>query len=369
MGNANSAIRKGAWLALCTSAALVAPWSPVQAGRPIQEHRIADPQGEIEIVNVAGSVEVIGWSKGEVDVSGTAGADVERVDVAGTPNHTSIHVVSRSSHSWGSDGEARLVVHVPAGSAVTATLVSADFKVSGVLGDLKLQAVSGTVSGDSGGNIRAGTISGDVKLTARAAKSIEIKTISGDVHLVGGGGDVVITTISGSATADLGDVSRGRFKTVSGDVAASLSLMPDGQIEGESVSGNLGFKFFGEPAAEFDVQSLSGGIANCFGPKPVEAEYGPGSRLQFTNGEGRGRVRVNTKSGEVRLCDKGAKRPKGANDAKGANDTERANDGEGASESKVPSSAYVPKRSNGSAGTVLAVARVRKCPWSVPYVF
>jgi hypothetical protein len=41
----------------------------------------------------------------------------------------------------GSDAEAHLVVHVPSKSSITATLVSADFKVAGVLGDLKLQSV------------------------------------------------------------------------------------------------------------------------------------------------------------------------------------------------------------------------------------
>ena len=63
-----------------------------------------------------------------------------------------------------------------------ATLVSADFKVAGVSGDLKLQTVSGQLSGDAGGDVRAGTVSGDVRLTARAAKIIEVKTISGDIH-------------------------------------------------------------------------------------------------------------------------------------------------------------------------------------------
>jgi hypothetical protein len=53
------------------------------------------------------------------------------------------------------------------------------------------------------------------------------------------------------------------------------------------------------------VQSFSGDIKNCFGPKPVESHYGPGSRLQFSNGDGRARVQINTKSGNVQLCVKG----------------------------------------------------------------
>jgi DUF4097 and DUF4098 domain-containing protein YvlB len=285
--------------------AIAVPWSLVHARRAIEEHRAAQLQGEVEIINVSGKVEVDGWDRSEVEVTGSAGDNVERVDVLSAGNRTTVRVVTRSTRSWGVDGEANLIVHVPAKSAVTATLVSADFKVAGVAGDLKVQTVSGQLSGDAGGDVRAGTVSGDVRLTARAAKTIEIKTISGDIHLTGGGGDVDITTVSGSTTLELADVARARFKSVSGDLTAALALLADGQIESESVSGDVSFKFSSAPAAEFDVQSFSGDINNCFGPKPLESRYGPGSRLSFTNGEGHANVRISTKSGDVRLCVKG----------------------------------------------------------------
>ncbi len=292
-------------IAICALASLLVPWSLVHAGRTIEERRAADPRGEIEIVIVSGKLEVDGWDRSEIEVSGTAGDNIERVDVTGTGNRTSIHVVSRSSHAWGSDDEARLVVHVPAKSAVTVTLVSTDFKTAGVLGDLKLQSVSGNLSGDAGGDVHATTVSGEVRLNARAAKAIEIRTISGDVQLTGGGGEVDFSTVSGKANIELAEIKRGRFKSVSGDMKATLALAPDGQIEGESVSGDLSLMFAAAPAAEFDVQSFSGDIKNCFGPKAAESRYGPGSRLQFTNEDGHARVRINTKSGDVRLCIKG----------------------------------------------------------------
>ncbi len=294
----------GSGIMVCAIAAFV-PWSLVHAGRTIEERRPADPQGEVEIVNVSGKIEVTGWDRSEVEVRGSVGEGVERVDVMSGGTRTSIHVVSRAMHGWGSDGEAHLVIHVPARSMVSASLVSADFNTSGLTGDLKLQAVSGNVSGEAGGDIRASTVSGDVRLTAHAAKTVEIKTISGDIQLMGGVGDVDITTVSGSATLELGEVSRGRFKAVSGDLTAQLAVAPDAQIEGESVSGDVSMTFAGSPAAQFDVQSFAGDIKNCFGPKAAESRYGPGSRLQFKNGEGHAQVQIRTKSGDVRLCAKG----------------------------------------------------------------
>ena len=79
-------------------------------------------------------------------------------------------------------------------------------------------------------------------------------------------------------------------------------MVADGRFEGESVSGNLVVKLAGTPAADFDVQSVSGNISNCFGPKPKEAQYGPGSRLAFKSGEGNAQVQIETKSGNVSLC-------------------------------------------------------------------
>ncbi|HEY3655073.1 MAG TPA: DUF4097 family beta strand repeat-containing protein [Steroidobacteraceae bacterium] len=293
---------------LCAVGALVVPWSVVHAGKTILEHLSVDPQGSIEIVNVAGSVDLSGWDRPEIEVTGTSGDKVERVDVTTSGTHSSVRVVSHSGSSWGDANEAHLTIHVPAKSAITATLVSADLKLKNLQGEMKLQTVSGDVSGEVGGDLHAATVSGNVRLKAPAAKVIEVKTISGDIRLSGGGeaagSEVEITTISGNAEVELASLKRGRFKSVSGDLTVGFTLAEEGQIEGESVSGSQRFNFASVPAAEFDVQSLSGDISNCFGPKPLQSRYGPGSRLAFKNGEGKGHVRIETKSGDVRLCAK-----------------------------------------------------------------
>jgi hypothetical protein len=212
--------------------------------------------------------------------------------------------VSRSGPSWGDANEAHLTIHVPSKSAITATLVSADLKLKNLQGQMKLQTVSGEVSGEVGGDLHATTVSGSVRVKAPAANSIEVRTISGDIQISGGGGEVEITTISGDAEVELASLKRGRFKSVSGDLTVGFTLAAEGRIEGESVSGSQRYNFASVPAAEFDVQSLSGDISNCFGPKPLQSRYGPGSRLAFKNGEGKGHVRIETKSGDVHLCAK-----------------------------------------------------------------
>jgi hypothetical protein len=293
-------VRSRLWLMGCALGAMIVPWAVVHAGKPIHEHSSVDPQGSIEIVTVAGRVELAGWDRPEIDVTGTAGDGVERIDVTTSGTHSSIHVVSRSGLTWGNGREANLMVHVPAKSAISVSAVSADLLLKGLQGDVTLQTVSGDVSGEVGGDLHANTVSGDVRLATPAANRIEVKTVSGDLRLSGGGGEVEITTISGDMKLDLKSLKRGRFKSVSGDLTAGFAFAADGQIEAESVSGTLTFNFATAPGADFDVQSFSGDISNCFGPKPVESRYGPGSRLTFKNGGGR--VHIETKSGDVRLC-------------------------------------------------------------------
>ncbi len=291
------------WLNVVASLSAALLCSPARA-RAVEERHAADPQGHVEIVNVAGSVDLVGWDRPEIEVSGDVGDRVERVDVTTSGRSTSVHVVVQSGGSWGGSGEAHLAIRIPAKSAVSVSLVSASLKLSGIQGDVQLQTVSGDVSGDAGGDLHASTVSGDVGLAAHAANAIDIKTISGDITVSGGGGAVEITTVSGSAKVALDTLTRGRFKSVSGDMSVALTLAPDAQFDGDSISGSLRFEFAGLPNGEFDVQSITGSIENCFGPKPTESKYGPGSHLEFRNGDGHAHVRVETKSGDVRLCTK-----------------------------------------------------------------
>ena len=270
--------------------------------RPVAAQQAADPTGTVEIINVAGSVEVTGWNEPLVDVSGTMGDKVERVEVSGGGSHTTVRVVLPSGTSWMGDSSAHLKIKVPHGSSVEVSLVSADLAVSAIDGNQKLQTVSGDISGTAGGNLQINTVSGDVRMTTHDDHALQIKTISGDLNVSGADGDVQVKTVSGDAQLTLGSLTSARIESVSGDVLVSSTLAPTGQFDASSISGDLHVKFAAQPDADIDVQSFSGDISNCFGPKPTEEHYGPGSRLNFRSGKGGGKVHLETKSGDVSVC-------------------------------------------------------------------
>ncbi len=299
-------------MAIAVAGAVLATlaWPVAAATRSVDEHRPAEANGQVEIQNVAGRVEVLGWDKAEVAVTGTLGADVERLDVTSAGSRTSVHVVMHESHGinigWNDGGEAKLVVHVPAGSSLTATLVSADLSVSGVAGNQELHTVSGDIKASVQREVRVQTVSGDVHLTAGAeSRLLDVKTVSGDLSVAGGAGEVTIRTVSGDGALTLGTLNRALVNTVSGDFTITAGLAADGRFEAESVSGDFRIQFAGGvPPAAYDLQSFSGDLSTCFGHKAAHEGYGPGSRLTFQEGAGSARVRVDTKSGDVTLCSK-----------------------------------------------------------------
>jgi DUF4097 and DUF4098 domain-containing protein YvlB len=272
------------------------------ATRSVDQHQAADPAGTVEIINVAGSVQVTGWDKAEVAVSGTMGEKVDRVELTGSGKHTTVRVVLPNGNSWGGDGAADLTVQVPRGSAIDVSLVSADLKVGGVTGAQQLRTVSGDITADGGGSARVNTISGKVTLGVADGAAANVKSISGNLALKGAGGEVSIETVSGDGRLTLGELKNFHLETVSGDFRISASLAAAAEFNAESVSGDVNAKFSGTPGVDFDLQSLSGRLKDCSGHQATEAQHGPGSHLTFTTGDGKSKVHIDSKSGNLSVC-------------------------------------------------------------------
>lgn len=294
--------------------------------------------GRVEVHNLAGSVEVVGWDRDEIRVTGTLGRGAERLEVTPRGTTTEIRVVlpRNARNVQGSD----LEVRVPAGKEVAVRTVSADVGVADVTGTVAAQTTSGQVrvrgrpgrvravstSGDvdvevattagvearstSGDVMVSGTVrgpvdvestSGDVDVTATTPE-VRAKSVSGDVSLRGASGRVSASTVSGDTEILDSRVQYGSFETVSGGIRFSGELQSGGAFNLQSHSGDIEMLLPGNPAAEFEVKSFSGDIDNEFGPAAQRtSRYGPGRELRFTAGSGGPLVTVQTFSGNVKL--------------------------------------------------------------------
>ena len=278
--------------------ALLAATLPLAAfaGTPINKLTAADPTG---------TVTVTGWDRNEVEVTGELGKGTERLDFTKANKITRIKVVltNRSYNVEDTD----LIVKVPAASLVSVNTVSADIGIQGVRGTQRLQSVSGEMRTESSGeDIECRTVSGDVNIAGSGRKGlVSITTVSGDATATRLAGEVNGSTVSGNLTLGVGETSRSRLRSTSGDLTLQGSLAADARLDIESISGDVRLDLVGKTGADFDVASFSGDIRNCFGPRPVRTdEYAPGKEWRHQEGDGSARVRIKTLSGDVSVCRK-----------------------------------------------------------------
>ncbi len=270
------------------------------AQQPVHESRPVSANAEVSVNNVSGSVSVTGWTRDEVEVTGTLGRRVERLDVAGDRDHLEIRVVL-PEHSHDS-GDAELQIRVPAGASVDVTTVSADISAAGLDGRLEAQSVSGRVEvKDNPRSISAQSVSGDVVITSRAPE-VRASSVSGNLRLSLGSGRVEASTVSGDTTLAGGPLEEVHAKTTSGDLRCDAELAPRGSFSFESLSGNLTLAVPESFPADYEISTFSGDIHNAFGPRPERtSRHAPGTELDFTTGSGGARIEVNTFSGDLTL--------------------------------------------------------------------
>jgi DUF4097 and DUF4098 domain-containing protein YvlB len=283
----------GAWLA-----------QPATADE-ISKRIAAAPQGQVEISNTSGSVTITGWDKNEVEVAGELGEGSEGLEFTSSGGVTRIKVVlPKKSHDV---DDSDLDIRVPAGSSLAVNTVSADINVEGVTGAQRLQSVSADISTAAGSeDVECKTVSGDISVAGSGRRGLlTITTVSGDANVLRGAGEVNANTVSGNVNLDLGDTTRSRLRSTSGDLNLRGKLIGDARLDVESISGDVRVDLSGPIAAEFDVSTFNGEISNCFGPKSSRTdEYVPGRELRFREGNGSGRVRIKTLNGDINLCRK-----------------------------------------------------------------
>jgi DUF4097 and DUF4098 domain-containing protein YvlB len=276
-----------------------------EAGTPINKRAPVVAGGSVEVSNTAGKVTVTGWDRNEVEVTGTLGDGTERLEFTTQDKVTRVRVVlpNKAWHVEDTD----LIVKIPAGSGLSINAVSADIRVRGVRGAQRLQSVSGDINGEAGTeDVELQTISGDVAVAGSGQVGLlNVTTVSGDAILTHVAGELNGNTVSGNFTVTLGDTTRSRLRTTSGDVALATRLATEGRLDVETLSGDVRLELAAPVNAAFDVSSFSGEIRNCFGPKAQRTDqYAPGKELRFAEGQGAGRVRIKSMNGDIDICRK-----------------------------------------------------------------
>ncbi|MDQ1617060.1 MAG: hypothetical protein QOJ60_2999 [Actinomycetota bacterium] len=262
----------------------------------MEQWRIETPQSldlegvrRLNVRMVSGSVDVVGRT--EDAESGAAHIEVSEVD---GPLQINLDgdtlTITHEKLTWGGlldwtgrkRASAVVSVSVPASCPVELGVVSADAVVSGIDSPTKVKSVSGDVTLDG---VRA---------------DISAQTVSGDLESRELAGVLKFTTVSGELTVVDGRSDRVKAETVSGDIILDLDLLPDASIDLNSVSGDVTLRFADHVGLKVEVNTMSGDLESAFGG--VSSNRKPGrATMKGEIGDGSGRLRANTVSGDVVL--------------------------------------------------------------------
>jgi hypothetical protein len=289
-------------LSLCIGQAL--------ADTPINLRHAATPDARVSVSNVKGQVTITAWDRNEVQVTGSLGEGAAPLAIEGDNSDLQIEVKPRGKDAaggwfdWHGDnamGSTVLDVHVPRRSTLDVEVVSAPLAIDGLDGGkIAVNSVSGRV------RIQARTpelsvesVSGTVQQSGHAERA-DLQTVSGDILAPALGAQVELQTVSGRIQASGGPWHKLNLSTVSGDVQIHGPVADGGDIEIDSMSGDVQLALPSKLSAAIRASSFSGDLRSDFG-QVSEHDHGPGSELDTEVGGARGRIHVETFSGDVRI--------------------------------------------------------------------
>lgn len=295
--------------AVVTTMAAILVASPAALAREIAERADMAADGEVEVSNVSGSVEIVGWDRNEVTVSGSIWDGADDLIFESDGRRTRIEVkLPRNSKRVKSS---LLTIRMPMMADLDVTTVSADIVVKDVHGDQRLQSVSGDVDTEIWNeDLEAKTVSGDIDIRGNDEEAaVAVTAVSGDIDALDLRGELSISSVSGDVEASGEMLRRLRVKTVSGDMGLDVSLTEEARADLESVNGDIEMRLGNVDNIELDLESFNGDIRDVFGESAQRtSKYAPGHELRITVGTGSARVRIETLNGDIDIITPGRAR-------------------------------------------------------------
>lgn len=219
----------------------------LEVGIPSGDIEVETAEGEESLVTVEGDERLLE----EVEIR----QDGERVVVAYRGKGKFAFSLAPFSLVFG-DNDLRVRATIPHGADVKIKTASADARLGGHLGA-----------------VRVNSVSGDLRARGEIAGEVSIKTVSGDARLENVGGDMSAQTVSGDL--HVGPIAgSAEAKTVSGDIR--LEALTAGDVRFTSVSGDVQIGIAPGSAVDVDAGSTSGDLASevPLGSEPLENGVG-----------------------------------------------------------------------------------------------
>lgn len=231
---------------------------------------------------VAGNISVLAGDKPSVSVGAVSGRPLLVTHEAGMLTIT--HEVWDGLVGWlrNERPDVAVTVTVPPDCPVHLNLVSANAVLSGLSASTSIKTGSGDVILDG--------------VTGR----IDVSTASGAIEAQGLHGSLTFNSVSGDLALARGTVDRLAAKTVVGKITADVTLSENGQVQINTVSGEVALRLPASTSAEVNLGSATARVDAAF-PGLDRYERTMAKGFSGRLGTGSGRLTVSTISGSVTL--------------------------------------------------------------------
>ena len=273
----------------------------LHAQRKVHTAYSTTPDVSVRLFASVGTVQVVGWDKDSVVVTGVvaAGSQVS----LGTPGIGATRGLKLFVESPTEQAvrEGSLTVRVPRGARVWLKTGSSDVTVSEVTGGLDLNVVGGSITvHGSPRELRAESMDGAVTVGG-SPSWMRVKTATGDIALRGGE-DIGASTISGTIDARAGEVERAKLESTTGAIHFALALARGASVEMETHSGPIDVQLSRKVAVEVDAATVTGAIENAWSKvRPTTGHEGRGMTLSTGAGQLDGRIVLRSFKGKITL--------------------------------------------------------------------
>lgn len=274
----------------------------ILAGDKVDQSLDVKSDGFVEIHNVRGEIDIVGWSNSQVKVTGTLDDITEKFIFSTDDGHTIIKIkLPRNSHNK-SRGGSNLKIMVPVASRVSFSGVATDLDVEYIDGGIDINSVSGDIN-VNGVKKRTyiNSVSGEIELKSLEG-SLEVSTVSGDLKAFADCKRVSVSGVSADINLSLRKIESAHLSTVSGDTKIIGLLVDDGELKLSTVSGDAFYHVNGELNARIAMETAPGGdITNNYSEDKPKSSFINSHSLRFTSGNGDGTIRMSTVSGNIGL--------------------------------------------------------------------
>lgn len=204
-------------------------------------------------------------------------------------------------------------VSVPPSTLIDIRSMSGDVHVSGVKGETRVETVSGAIQGSGlGGPVALKAVSGDVTLNGAAVDGeLAVNSVSGTIIVRDTKARALsATTVSGDLHVTGGACERAVVRSVNGDVEMSAAIVKGGRYEIRSHSGDVRLLVDGKIGFAIDADTFSGDLTSALALTMDSASGDDGrpghpKSLRGRYGDASAQFEVSTFSGDVTI----AKRP------------------------------------------------------------